>query len=227
MSVICTIYVPEGIVMAAESRMTITATMKPKEDNAPTQTSIFSISDNAQKVVLLNKVKIGISACGAGILDEITIADYIRIFEIQEVNPRDGVMVVADKLRRYSSKNSKMVQFHVAGYNDDEPFYTQYRNNECKRLNHKDGQILYGAAWNGEPVAINKLLSGQPNMQTNFKIMPLKDAVDFADFLIETTIKYQRFEMKPKTCGGDIDVLVLTKDEGFWHRHKVFKPRSI
>ena len=43
-------------------------------------------------------------------------------------------------------------------------------------------------------------------MQTNFKIMPLKDAVDFADFLIETTIKYQRFEMKPKTCGGDIDV---------------------
>ena len=32
--------------------------------------------------------------------------------------------------------------------------------------------------------------------------------------------------MKPATCGGDIDILVLTKDDSFWFRHKVYKPED-
>ena len=79
MSIICSIYVPEGIVMAADSRMTVTAVHggdKPKE-------LVFSISDNAQKIVLLNKVKVGIASCGNAVLDGKTISDYLRIFEIK------------------------------------------------------------------------------------------------------------------------------------------------
>lgn len=222
MSVMCSIYVPEGIVMAADSRMTVNLLNKDKNDN--TSRSMFSITDNAQKVMLLNKVRIGISACGLGILGDVTIADYIRIFEIQEVTTNDTVSDVAEKLLRYSSKFEKMVKFYVTGYDAEEPFVYAVANGERKRINIKDAKIIHGAAWNGEPVAIHKLMNGEPKMIVNFNLMPLKDAIDFADFLIDTTINYQRFETKLKTCGGATDVLVLTKDNAFWHRHKIFKP---
>jgi hypothetical protein len=88
------------------------------------------------------------------------------------------------------------------------------------------GNLRYASSWSGEQLAITKLLNSQPPTPINHNLMPLKDAVDFADFLIDVTIKLQRFEMKPKACGGDIDVLVLTKDDAYWYRHKIFKPTA-
>lgn len=55
--------------------------------------------------------------------------------------------------------------------------------------------------------------------------MPLKEAIDFAEFLVDTTIKYERFCDDIQTCGGDIDILVITKDEAFWKQHKIFNPK--
>jgi len=50
--------------------------------------------------------------------------------------------------------------------------------------------------------------------------MPLKDAVDLAEFIVELTIKYERFADKIPTCGGPIDILVITKDYTQFYRHK-------
>ena len=219
MSIICSIYVPEGIVMAADSRMTVTAMQggdKPKE-------LVFSISDNAQKIVLLNKVKVGIASCGSAVLDGKTISDYLRIFEITEVRETDDVTDVANKLHKYAAKHFPAVTFFVCGYTADEPFVYSI-NKEIKRSNMQNGVVQYAASWSGESTAITKLLNSQPPAIINHAMMPLKDAIDFAEFLVDLTIKYQRFESKVKTCGGDIDVLVLTKDDAFWHKHKIFKP---
>ena len=60
-------------------------------------------------------------------------------------------------------------------------------------------------------------------MNTNELLMPLKDGIDLAEFMVDVTIKYQRFSDCIKTCGGDIDVLVMTKDKAFWHRNKLYK----
>lgn len=239
----CTVFVPEGIVMAADSRQTIGITaVKPgtagqqqkiaqtdllnrmNQPGMPPQgIPMFTHSDNAQKIMLLDKVKVGISACGLSILDGKTVSDYIRTFEIRELTQRDTVTTVAKKLQNYAQKYFPKVNFFVCGYDKDEPFcYTV--NKELHRNNFENGQVRYASAWSGEQVAITKLLNGKPPMIINHVLMPLKDAIDFADFLIDLTIKTQRFEMKPATCGGDIDILVLTKDESFWYRHKVFKP---
>ena len=64
-------------------------------------------------------------------------------------------------------------------------------------------------------------------MVFDFKNFQLADAIDFTDFLMNTAISAQRFEMKPKTCGGPVDVLVLTKDGALWYRHKLFDNRFI
>ncbi len=222
MSIMCTVYVPEGIVMAADSRMTGNIMVK-TQDGKTQQQGMFSISDNAQKVFLLSKVRVGISSCGSAILENKTISDFLRIFEIQEVSKKDTVTDVAKKLQAFAYKFFPHVNFFVCGYEEEEPFVFDV-GKELKRINMDNGNIRYASSWSGEQLAITKLLNSQPPTPINHNLMPLKDAVDFAEFLIDVTIKLQRFEMKPKTCGGDIDVLVLTKDDAFWHKHKLFKP---
>lgn len=222
MSIMCTVYVPEGIVMAADSRMTGNIAVK-TPDGKMQQQGMFSLSDNAQKVFLLSKVKVGISSCGTAVLENKTISDYLRIFEIEEVSKKDSVTDVAKKLQAYAYKFFPHVNFFVCGYDEDEPFVYDV-GKELKRINMDNGNIRYASTWSGEQLAVTKLLNSQPPTPINHNLMPLKDAVDFAEFLIDVTIKLQRFEMKPKTCGGDIDVLVLTKDDAFWHKHKLYKP---
>ena len=195
---------------------------RPGQPGFPAGT-IISQSDSAQKIMLLSKVKVGISACGIGILDGKNVSDYIRTFEINELTSVDDVTSVAEKLHKYAFKYFPQVNFFVCGYQNDEPF-VYIVNKEIKRSNIENGRMRYASIWSGEQAAITKLLNGNPPMMINHVLMPLKDAIDFADFLVDATIKSQRFEMKPATCGGDIDILVLTKDDSFWFRHKVYKP---
>ena len=239
MSVMCAVFVPDGIVMAAESRQTVGITqVRPGQPpqvhaeprvlnrmNQPGQPPVQMLaqSDNAQKIMLLSKVKVGISACGIGILNGKTVSDFIRSFEIDKVDKSDTVTQVAHKLQDYAKEFFPQVNFFVCGYEEEEPFVYSV-NKEIKRSNIENGKLRYASIWSGEQAAITKLLNGNPPMLVNHVLMPLKDAVDFAEFLIDLTIKSQRFEMKVVTCGGPIDLLVLTKDESFWYRHKIFKP---
>ncbi len=239
MSIMCAVFVPDGIVMAADSRQTvgIAQVTRPAPSaqageptvlnrmNAPNQPPVQMLaqSDNAQKLMLLSKVKVGISACGIGILKGKTVSDFIRSFEIDSVREGDTVTSVANKLQAYAMEFFPQVNFFVCGYEQEEPFVYSV-NKEIKRSNIENGKLRYASVWSGEQAAITKLLNGNPPMLVNHVLMPLKDAVDFAEFLVDLTIKSQRFEMKMATCGGDIDLLVLTKDESFWYRHKIFKP---
>ena len=239
MSIMCAVFVPDGIVISADSRQTIGIAPVPPQRPTPTSVEprvlnrmnapgqppvqLITQSDNAQKVMLLNKVKVGISACGIGILNGKTVSDFIRSFEIEKVNAGDSVTTVAHKLHDYASAFFPQVNFFVCGYEEEEPFVYSV-NKEIKRSNMENGNLRYASIWSGEQAAITKLLNGNPPMLVNHVLMPLKDAIDFAEFLIDLTIKSQRFEMKVATCGGDIDILVLTKDEPFWYRHKIYKP---
>ena len=60
--------------------------------------------------------------------------------------------------------------------------------------------------------------------------MPIRDAVDLARFLVETTIGFVKFSVaRPKTVGGPIAIAAITKHEGFqWvQRQKGFGTRRI
>ena len=239
MSIMCAVFVPDGIVMAADSRQTIGITQvrpgpqpqmqgEPRVLNRMNQpgqppVQMLAQSDNAQKLMLLSKVRCGISACGIGILNGKTVSDFIRSFEIEKVEKGDSITDVAHKLQDYAKAFFPQVNFFVCGYEEEEPFVYSV-NKEIRRSNIENGKLRYASIWSGEQAAITKLLNGNPPMLVNHVLMPLKDAVDFAEFLVDLTIKSQRFEMKVATCGGDIDLLVLTKDESFWYRHKIFKP---
>lgn len=68
-------------------------------------------------------------------------------------------------------------------------------------------------------------------LHINFQTMPLQDAVDLAVLLVHTTIKLEQLSDgiigapgQIPACGGDIDVAVITPEEGFrWLQRKQLK----
>lgn len=221
MSIISVVYIPEGIIMAADSRLTREKKYKDADGNNIIEK--YTISDNAQKIVLLNKCNVGIASCGNAYVDGKTIADYIRLFEINDVDENDTPESVADKLLTHGTEFPG-TSFYVCGYSQDVP-YVFYINSTTKRRSNidSDGNIRFNVSWGGETEALVKLINAEPIMSRNEKLMPLKDGIDFAEFMVDMTIKYQRFSDCIKTCEGPIDVLVMTKDKAFWHKHKLYK----
>lgn len=58
--------------------------------------------------------------------------------------------------------------------------------------------------------------------------MPPQDAIDLADFLVDTTKRFVRFLPGANTVGGETDIAVVTKYEGFkWIRRKHFYPAAL
>ncbi len=220
MSIVSIVYLPEGIAIAADSRLTGSQT---KTADGATTIKQFSISDNAQKIVLLNKCPVGIASVGDAIIEEKTISDYIRLFEINNITNGDTPEMVADKLLGYKTEYPNTI-FYVCGYSNDIPYIFVVNTNGKTRKNiDASNNVKYGLTWNGEPEALTKLMSADPSIKIDPQLMPLKDGIDLSEFMVDLTIKYQRFNCGIKTCGGPIDILVLTKDSAFWYKHKLFK----
>ncbi len=91
-----------------------------------------------------------------------------------------------------------IVRFH---YGRDEKFYeTIEKNLEISKekmqefVNHSNKVFQY---------------------QLLFNAMPLNDAIEYAHFLVDLVINRFKFVIGPEMCGGDIDLAVITKAEGF------------
>lgn len=58
--------------------------------------------------------------------------------------------------------------------------------------------------------------------------MPVQDAIDLADFLAETTKRFYRFYPGADIVGGDTDIAVVTRYEGFkWVQRKHYYPAHL
>lgn len=205
---------PEGIAMAADSRLTYQL-----ERNGRIET--FPITDNAQKLVLLRGESVGISFCGEAIIEGKTISDYLRIFDIEKVDIDDSVEAIAYKLHEYLGANLGIAAFFIAGFDNDEPYVYEVGVDVIRKNINDDNTLYNGCAWHGEQDAINRLILSEPITPFAFDLMPLKDAVDMAEFLIKLTIDFNRFADVLPTCGGEIDLLVITKDYTKFIKHKL------
>jgi hypothetical protein len=68
-----------------------------------------------------------------------------------------------------------------------------------------------------------QLIQAKSEAQMVANAMPIQDAIDLAEFLVDMTIKYERFLLMPGsgTVGGPIEVAAITKHEGFkWVKRK-------
>lgn len=125
------------------------------------------------------------------------------------------------------------------------------KNGNClgPRLNR--GPDNTGCTWFGQPEAITRLLLGYSGgiravlqkagldskkineimgiaaqylpAQIVSPSMPIQDAIDIAEFLVDLTIKYIKYTPGQQTVGGPIELAAITKHEGFkWVSRKLY-----
>jgi hypothetical protein len=236
MSLVITVYVREGIVMAADSRLTLSRQEKRGEQQVVNLA--VGQSDSNYKLFLAPNGW-GISTYGDAEIGGVPIAGYVDSFIAAEIKDKPvGLEEVANKLLTHFSTFTPVPNsnFHVAGYAKikDQPEQQIWRvtvkSKEVSRLNASAQQ---GASWGGEADILGRLV--QPvahidedgKIQTRFpyhpipwRVFTLQDAIDFAVFAIRSTIDAIRFQPRPKSVGGPIDVLVIKPNETKWVQRK-------
>ena len=243
MSLAIATYVPEGIVMASDSRQSITfGGVKPDGNKFEIETVN---SDSVNKTFMLEKQRVGISSFGQDLLAGVPMASHVKRFSEEMLRDTDDVEEVANKLLEFFSKNFGNVAtgFHICGYRKESKVSMPYVFNcnlakkEIARRNLKpDGSLAFGTTWSGQfdvlsglinPVTITDNVGSTKVIRDVVPIvwdaMALQDAIDFSIFAIQTTIQAIRFQARPKNVGGPIDVLLITPSVVNWIQHKELK----
>lgn len=219
MSIITTVFLPDGIVLAADSRITKT---KSESKDGIIHEKEFVFSDRGQKIVLLKKIPVGIAFCGSMKVDGTMALANIRRFEETEVDVTDNVESIANKLYKYCNNNG--TKYFVCGYISDTPYVYSIDDKIVRQNVNSDNKFCYGAIWRGKTEAASKLIHSAPSLDIDFPSMSLSDGIDLAKFIVDLTIQYEKFQDDIQTCGGPIDILVMECNGAFWYCHKLYKP---
>src|SRR5439155_26240507 len=116
MSLIISVYVREGIVMAADSRLTLTI---PKtQPGGQMHTLSLASSDSAKKLFLAPN-NVGIGTCGAADIGGVPVAGFVESFIVEKLKGQNQTAEqVAHQLKDYLVAVGVRpgTLFHVAGY---------------------------------------------------------------------------------------------------------------
>ena len=234
MSLILTIHVEAGIVMAGDSRLTSTLTRK--EGDKVIHDFGAHTTESADKVFLAPN-HVGIAMCNEVSIHGKSISGYLESFLVGSVTEQTPVGDVPKMLLEHMKKLNPVPNtiFHVAGYDKQGDCYVSrvwrvYPGRD--KIDPLPAEIP-GACWDGERDIISRLVNpiywkdpqgNSVEMRTPpipWDFLTLQDAVDFATYAIQTTMDTMRFQLRPKTVGGPIDILVLKPEEGFWVKMKL------
>jgi len=148
------------------------------------------------------------------------------------------------------SVSTHSFEFWIGGYD------IQNKNGEIWKFEIRQGQWLNPnqltppevpdqILWGGQIQAITRLLLGcDPGIVQDFNLnysqllpfqtplvhstMPLQDAIDLANFLVDMTKKYFAFLPGADIVAGETDIATVTKHEGFkWINRKHYYPADI
>jgi hypothetical protein len=232
MSLIITVNVPEGIIMASDSRQSIIVEGRTPDDKTFKVETVNS--DSVTKTFLLENQQVGISNFGQDMLGGVPMSSHVKKFIEEEIVSADDVTTIPSKLINYVRRSFPQadVGFHIAGYSKlarvSVPYFyhCHVAKNIVERKNVKpDGSVAYGATWSGQIDVITAIVNpiitkdekGQDKIVYSpapiiFDAMTVQDAIDFAIYAIRTTIDTMRFQARQKNVGGPIDVLLLLPD---------------
>lgn len=233
MSFIIAVHVKEGIVLASDSRTTYTQTTK--VGNQTTVKIGTHTTDTTNKTFLCPN-NIGISTCGDASLCGTPITGYIEAFIREKVTDSTDIANVPQMLIDYFNSTAEVpdTNFIVAGYSTSGNVTTQciYTLNVKSKSVDSVDTAFQGARWDGETQTLSKIIQNTYMKDSKGKEIPLgktevswglftlQDAIDFAQYAVDVTIKTMHYSNVVETVGGPIDILVIKPDTAFWIQHK-------
>jgi hypothetical protein len=255
MTLVVSLRVPDGVILAADSLQTAQVAIQPalkdfKVTNPKTGEEIpignltlppilmpTSTSSYAQKLFSF-KEKFGVATWGSAVINDRTIYNHIKNLEL---NIKDEVKSVSEagkilmdyfteqlqeqlKISGQKLKQGQIVMgFQVVGYETSSDLFGHTFDvaiGENPISNMING---IGCTISGDTEVVKKIWEigqGTPRA-TNYGLFSLKDAVDYVEFLINTTASYQRFANMIPTVGGAVDIALITNYSRFtWIKYK-------
>ena len=249
MSLVVTVKGSEGIVLAADSRVTLQAQGFP------------STFDNATKLLAFDNPHNWVSAviCGTATIGGRTHYSQMQEFETTLGQLRLTVREYAQRLSDFfqnkwvasgQSLGADDAEFIVCGYDVGSIHGSVYRFRVPNSPSPVEVNDRVGLTWGGQYSVINRILRGYDTklldlLRTDFSFsaeqieslrqllsseihlripldtLALQDCVDLSTFLIRTTIEAQSLSTDLRGVGGAIDVATLTQADGFkWVNRK-------
>lgn len=222
MTLIVSLRIPDGIVLAGDSLLSTLPTLA-----VPTTLSY------RQKIFPFCG-KFGVGTFGADLLAETSVYFSLRLFEERlKRQPPKGATEIARKvgtefhnllveqLRREDVSVDALpaeqvfLGFQVVGYDESEPRTVEVLVGKEVQLHVLD---KLGCTVSGNQEIVQAIWGLS---KSSSPVMSLQDAIDYAEFLIRTTIDHQRFSQQIPNVGGDIDIALVTPFDGFqWIRQK-------
>ena len=224
MSLIITVYVPEGIVLAGDSRLTLNWTDKTQTGE---QHNSITTSDSYTKIYSLAN-RFGLGVFGEVFVNEINICGSINQFVQENIDENTTIDELPERLIMFFGEkfNYPATHFYLVGYKMEEGIAVPHTysitlaEKSYRRSNFENEQNINGANWGGEIEVLSRILLTVKMQRGDewaeladnaipWNFMTLQDAIDFGVYAVKTTIDTMRFQQKEKTVGGPIDVLVI------------------
>lgn len=254
MTLVVSLRVPDGVVLAADSLQTTQGTIVPgikdfavkhpstQEEiklgdlNLPPITIPTSTSSYAQKLFPF-KNKFGVASFGSAIINNRTIYNHIKNLESSSPDI-DSVSKAAELIKDYFDKQLKeevannsesipedafVVGFQLVGYESKDDISGRTIEVTIGGKSNTKNIDGIGCTVSGDTLVVRKMweLGQHEGTQTNYGAFSLKDAVDYCEFLINTTSTYQRFANMIPTVGGEVDIALITNYSNFtWIKYK-------
>lgn len=230
MSFLIAVHVNEGIVLASDRRTTYTNTQTIGKQVV--QRIGIHTTESTDKTFICPNGS-GISTCGDGSLQGKPITGYIQDMIRLHISKETTIEEIPEIIIEYFNGLDVVpdTNFIVAGYQmteeggKEQKLYKVNVKDKNKECINTDSQ---GATWDGESTTLTRLIQNVsmkaedgtyidlPYEEILWNYFTLQDAVDFARYAVETTIKTMRFKNVIETVGGNVDILVITPEETKW-----------
>jgi hypothetical protein len=232
MSLVVSLIIPDGIVIAGDSFSTISSSFPISIDdnikctncsneihlqktyNVNLPSSTFS---SAQKIIpLYNKYCIGTT--GKGLVNGKTIFYHLKTYEKQ--NPKDpkSVKDLCTKIVDYfrikmipeEINNKNMLSFQVVGFDNENAKIEFVEMGDTDSFDTTEEGCKISGDCKVVSDGIWSLYNKYPGDKPVFNLFSLQEAIDYSVFLISTSSNYQKFSKNIQTIGGSIDIGLLT-----------------
>jgi hypothetical protein len=78
----------------------------------------------------------------------------------------------------------------------------------------------------GVPIDELREIATPSQHQIPFGLMPLQDAIDYANYLLDVAVRTYRFVIGPELVGGKVDIAIVTQRKFDWISHKSWGVRD-
>ena len=186
--------------------------------------------------------KYGIGVFGSGLIGNFSVKFLVRSFEYYIKTSKkeiDGVSDLARELgvnqhnllkkeiERHNQSfddfpdNHIFVGFQVIGYDLMQPKIIEVLLGKEIKMKVFENLACYASGNTKVVEMIREHYKKEIGTEPLYQVFSLQEAIDYVEFLIRTTIDYQRFSPEIPNVGGSIDVALVTPFDDFrWIRQK-------